>query len=86
MKNVQISAQGEEVVNRLLESGRCSTADEVVEVSLQLLDKQEEKLKALRADLQLGMSDIRNGDVAPLDMETIKKAARERFEQQNSHG
>ena len=88
MKKVEINDAAEEVVNRLVESGRYETADQVVDVSLRLLSEyeaqQEEKLKLFREAIAVGMEDIRNGNVAPLDIEAIKKKAREQYERRQS--
>ena len=83
MKKVEISGPGEKVVDRMVASGRCESANEVVDISLRLLEKHEEKLQALRDDINVAMDEIHGGNVAPLDMEAVKKKARERHERQH---
>lgn len=87
MKKVEITGPAEEVVDRLIASGRCEDANQVVEISLRLLDKEEmerqAKLEALREGVLEGIADVEAGRVAPMDMEAIKQEARRRFEQQH---
>ncbi len=73
MKTVEISASGAELIDRLIASGTCEDASQAVEISLRLLD---DKLQRLREDVALGMKDVREGRVAPLDMEAIIRKAK----------
>ena len=75
MKKVEINGFGEEVIDRMVASGRCENADQAVDISLRLLSQyeayQKEKLKTLREDIAVGMEEVYRGRVAPLDMEAI---------------
>ena len=73
MRLVEISAIGAELIDRLIASGTCENATQAVEISLRLLDME---LERLRDDVVPGMEDIHRGRVEPLDMEAIKKKAR----------
>lgn len=87
MKKVEISGLGEEVVNRMVASGRCESADQAVDISLRLLSKyeahQEEKLKTLREDIAAGMDDVYEDRVVPLDMEAIIRESEEEYARKN---
>ena len=70
------------VIRESIESGRVRSEDEVVAEALRLLQRHEQKLAALRADLQVGLDDIAAGRVMELDLEDIKRRGRERLERQ----
>ena len=67
----------ENFIKCMVESGRYTSASEVVRDSLRLLEESEKlreaKLSALRADIQEGFE---SGPAEPLDMADIKAAAR----------
>lgn len=69
----------ESFVRRLVESGRYSSASEVMRDGLRLVEEREglreAKLAALRRDIADGLS---SGPSAPLDFEAIKTEARRR--------
>ena len=73
MRLVELSAIGADLIDRLIASGTCEKATQVVEISLRLRDAE---LERLRDDGVPGMEDIHMGRVEPLDMEAIKKKAR----------
>ena len=81
MKKVEISGASEAVVDRLIASGRCDDVNQVVEISLRLLDREEmereEKLAFLRKGIAEGMEDVKAGRVEPLDMEAIIRECEE---------
>jgi putative addiction module CopG family antidote len=87
MKNIEISGVGEEVVDRLVASGRCKDASQAVDISLRLLDKyesqQSEKLRHLREEIREGFDDMQSGRVAPLDIESIIEDAQQEFDRSN---
>ncbi len=51
----------EELINKKIESGAYKSADEVVMVSLRLLEAQEKGMEALRREIMLGVEDIHQG-------------------------
>ncbi len=74
----------EELIEGLLESGRYSTASEVMREGLRLVEEREErrkvKLEALRAEIQKGFD---SGPAEEVDlsewMESIKQRGRQRL-------
>jgi antitoxin ParD1/3/4 len=68
-------------IRELLDSGRYSSASEVVRDSLRLLEEREHlraaKLEALRQSIQDGFD---SGPAEPLDMEQVKAEARRRWD------
>lgn len=72
----------ERFVAALVESGRYSSASEVVRAGLRLLEDQESlrelKLAELRRDIQAGIDDLDSGRYIELVTEQHKKALAER--------
>ena len=60
-------------------SGRFGSEDEVVFEALRLLQRHEQKLAALRAEIQVGLDDLDAGDASELDVEDIIRRGRERM-------
>lgn len=79
MKNVKVSDYGEKVIDRFVDSGRCENANQVVDISLRLLDKQDELRETLRHDIAVGMEEVYGGQTAPLDMGAIIRVAEEKY-------
>ena len=75
-KNTSISLGDhfEEFIAKQVTSGRYGTASEVVRDSLRLLEEQEKKRNALRQALIAGE---KSGIVGALNMDDIKKKARQ---------
>lgn len=61
-------------IDRQLESGRFSSASEVVREGLRLLEERETRLEALRQALIEGEQ---SGSAGPLDMEAIIREAKQ---------
>lgn len=76
-KNTSISLGDhfESFINQQIESGRYSSASEVVRASLRLLEEHEQKIGALRQALIEGEN---SGEAGELDMQKIKAKARQR--------
>jgi antitoxin ParD1/3/4 len=74
----------EELIDNLVESGRCATANEVMREGLRLVEEREErrkaKLEALRAEIQKGFD---SGPAEEIDlhewMKEIKARGRQRL-------
>ena len=64
-------------ITRQVDSGRYSTASEVVRASLRLLEEHEQRVEALRQALIEGEA---SGDAGALDFAEIKRKARQRVE------
>lgn len=65
-------------------SGRFRSEEEAVREGLDLLRSREQKLEALRADLQIGLDDLEAGRSFPLDIEDIKERGRQRLAGSNA--
>ena len=64
--NVSLDEHFEKLVKQMLESGEFSSDTEVVQAGLQLLEKRQQKLEALRRDIQEGLA---SGVAGPFDDE-----------------
>jgi antitoxin ParD1/3/4 len=73
-RNVVLSDQQDELVDRLVESGRYQNASEVLREGLRLVEEREierkARLKALRAAARLGIADIEAGRYRTFDSPT----------------
>jgi len=56
----------EEVVDRLVASGRYNSKSEVLREGVRLVEEREKRLEALDAALARGMADVEAGRVKPL--------------------
>jgi len=63
-------------------SGRFRSADEVVAEALRLLKHREQKLDALRRDIQEGLDSLKEHPAVPLDVEDIIRRGQIRLAQQ----
>ena len=65
-RHIILTDQDERLIEELVAKGRFENASEVVREGLRLVDSREtqdaEKLKALRAAVQVGIDDIERGD------------------------
>jgi antitoxin ParD1/3/4 len=81
--NVSLTPQLEELVRRKVDSGRYTSASEVVREALRLLDAFESvrasSLAKLRDDVNAGWKDIEGGKVSDFDPEEVKRRGRERL-------
>ncbi len=77
--NVNLTPQLEQMVRAKVESGRYSSASEVVREALRLMEERdrlyEAKLGELRAEIRKG---VESGPAAPFDADAIKRKARTR--------
>ena len=81
--NVSLTPQLEELVRRKVDSGRYTSATEVVREALRLLDAFESvrasALAKLRADVNAGWNDIEEDSVSDFDPAAIKRRGREKL-------
>jgi antitoxin ParD1/3/4 len=81
--NVSLTPQLEDLVRRKVDSGRYTSASEVVREALRLLDAFESvrasTLAKLRADVNAGWKDIEEGKVSDFDPDDVKRRGRERL-------
>ena len=81
--NVSLTPQLEELVRKKVDSGRYTSASEVVREALRLLDAyeavRESSLAKLRADVEAGWKAVDDGRVSDFDPEDVKRRGRERL-------
>lgn len=79
--NVSLTPQLEELVRRKVDSGRYTSASEVVREALRLLDAyeavRESSLAKLRVDVEAGWKAVEEGRVSDFDPEDVKRRGRE---------
>ena len=63
-RNVVLTDQQSDLVDRLVASGRYQNASEALRAGLRLLEREESELSALRDRLSTGLNDARRGDFA----------------------
>ncbi len=74
-RNVVLTDQQSDLVDRLVASGRYQNASEALRAGLRLLEREESELSALRDRLNLGLGEARRGDLAEgLGEEAIRRA------------
>jgi antitoxin ParD1/3/4 len=75
-----LGAHFEEFIKRLIESGRYSTASEVMRDGLRLMEEREQlraaKMDALRKAIQMGLD---SGAAEDFDIDDIKQRGRQRL-------
>lgn len=76
---IVLTAYAQLLLQRHLESGAYGSAAEVIEQALDLLDQQQPSLASFKTKLQVGLNEIANGLVSPLDVADIKRRGRERL-------
>jgi antitoxin ParD1/3/4 len=81
--NVSLGDSFDRFVASLVESGEYQSQSEVIREGLRLLKEREElramKLEEIRRQVAVGLEQIRRGEVAPLDLEAIKREGRKRL-------
>jgi antitoxin ParD1/3/4 len=69
--NVSLTPQLEKLVKEKVKSGRYHSSSEVIREGLRLIQERdhylEEKLRALRRDVRLGVNQIEQGEAKPFD-------------------
>lgn len=73
--NVSLPEDLERFVAQQLEEGGYNNQSEVVREGLRLLRMRSEKLRRLRAELDLGLDDVENGRTKPLTEELLRDIA-----------
>ncbi len=83
--NVSLPVELENRVREHVASGMYGSASEVIREALRLFEAyqatQTSQLQALRADIQLGLVDVKAKRVGPLDVDAIKRQGRQRLQQ-----
>jgi antitoxin ParD1/3/4 len=83
--NVSLPVELENRVREHVASGMYGSASEVIREALRLFEAyqatQTSQLQALRADIQLGLADVKAKRVGALDVDAIKRQGRQRLKQ-----
>ena len=83
--NVSLPSAMEKMVDERVRSGMYSSASEVVREALRLLKERDElrrqQLEQLRKDIAIGIAQADRGEVAPLNLEGMKRRLRKRLRQ-----
>ena len=86
--NISLPPELEMQVRKRVESGLYGSASEVVREALRLFETYEQlrssKLTQLRADIDVGLADIRAGKVVDFDPDAVKRRGRARLAKQSS--
>jgi len=79
--DISLSPSLEHFVQEKVESGGYQSANEVISDALRLLQEharpREELIEQLRKEIDIGLEQADRGEVAPLDVESIKARGRE---------
>ena len=79
--NVTLPPELEERVRQRVESGKYSSASEVIREALNLFEAYEDvrtaKLDSLRQDIAKGLSDAKNGRTKEIDFTSLKQQGRQ---------
>lgn len=74
-RNVSLTAHFADFLDRSVESGRFSNASEVVREGLRLLEQRQReealKIEALRAAVDVGLEDVRQGRIVRLAADEV---------------
>ena len=68
--SVQLTPEAEALIRQKVESGLYATADEVIDEALRLLDEHD-RLRQLRAKLEIGWKQIERGETIPFTPELV---------------
>ena len=75
--NVSLTPELERLINQKVQSGMYSSAREVVQEALHLLNMWDElrqqKLEQLRKDIAIGIAQADRGEVRPLNLEEMRR-------------
>jgi antitoxin ParD1/3/4 len=86
--DVRLPTELEHFIREQVDGGAYTTADEVVCEALRLLQRNEEldrlKLEELRRLVAVGIEQADRGEVAPLDMASIRTEGRRRLAQKSN--
>ena len=82
--STSVPPEYQQFVAQRVASGRFRSEEDAVTEALDLLRRREQKLDALRADLQAGLDDIEAGRIHPLDIEDMKRRGMKRLSEQKS--
>ncbi len=85
--NVSLTPSLEALVKGKVDSGRYSSASDVMSEALRLLEERDElcglRLEELKRNIQKG---IESGDPTPIDFQAIKAKGRKRLAEQSHQG
>ena len=70
-------------IQNKISAGEFATPDDVVCHALRLLQGREERLQALRAEIQIGLDEFERGEFGPVDLEDTKARLFQRLDEAN---
>ncbi len=81
--NVSLTPELERLVHQKVQSGMYSSARDVVQEALHLLNLWDKlrlrKLEQLRRDIAIGLAQAERGEVRPLNLQEMKRRLRKRL-------
>jgi antitoxin ParD1/3/4 len=81
--NVSLTPELERFINEKVRRGSYQTASEVIREALRLLAERDQRrsleLRRLQTEINLGLKQIEDGQVGPLDVRKIKAEGRKRL-------
>ena len=82
MPEIRISDESQRRLDYLVKAGTYDSPEDALESMIAMSETDEEKLAALRKEIQKGLDSIKAGRVRPFDAEEIIREGRRRLEQQ----
>jgi len=79
-----VPSEFEQFVAQGIASGRFRSEEDAATEAFDLLRRREQKLDALRTEIQIGLDDIEAGRVIALDIEDIKRRGYDRLAAEKS--
>ncbi|MDD4891296.1 MAG: type II toxin-antitoxin system ParD family antitoxin [Phycisphaerae bacterium] len=80
--NISLTKELESMIHEAVDGGRYHTASEVIRDALRLFQEQEQlrriRLQELRKEIAVGLKDVEEGRVKPLDFAELKAKIRSR--------
>lgn len=82
--NINLTPELEKLVHQKVATGLYNSASEVIREALRLMNERDimrtVKLEALRKEISMGLTQADNGELAPLDIEQVKREGRKRLQ------
>jgi len=82
---IKLSPEQERIINQFLDSKQFESKEEVLSASLLALEEWEKGYSELKGMIQSGLDQYERGEFSGLDMDAIKRKAREKLVEQKVH-